>query len=200
MSSCRIGLTGGIAAGKSTVADWLSQAGFEVVDADQLVARLYQPDREGSAVIARLLGSDYLTDDGRVDHRRVADRVFSDDEVRRQLETAIHPLVKREFEAIASQTPGVVVLEAPLLVEAGFATDFDLVITVEANPATRLQRAISRGLEPAEAKRRMAAQSSEATRTAAADRVVRNDGSLRDLHRQVAGLVAEIKGIVDNEP
>ena len=200
MSSCRIGLTGGIAAGKSTVAEWLRQAGFEVVDADQLVAQLYQPDREGSAVIARLLGSEYLTDDGRVDHGRVADRVFSDDEVRRQLESAIHPLVKREFEAIASQTPGVVVLEAPLLVEAGFATDFDLVITVEANPATRLQRAISRGLEPGEAKRRMAAQSSEATRTAAADRVVRNDGSLLDLHRQVAGLVAEIKGIEDNEP
>lgn len=198
MSCCRIGLTGGLAAGKSTVAEWLRQEGFEVVDADQLVAQLYQPDREGSAMIARLLGSDFLAHDGSVDHRKVADRVFSDDVARRQLESAIHPLVKREFEAIASKTTGVVVLEAPLLVEAGFAADFDLVITVEANPETRLQWAISRGLEPAQAKRRMAAQSSEETRIAAAHRVVRNDGTLRDLRRQVVSLVAEIEGMDDN--
>lgn len=199
MSCCRIGLTGGIAAGKSTVAEWLRDAGFEVVDADRLVARLYQPGGEGSAVVAQLFGPSYLKADGSVDHWRVADRVFADDEARRQLEAAVHPLVKREFEAIAEKTAGVVVLEAPLLVEAGLASDMDLVVTVEAHPATRLRRATSRGLDPTEAKRRMAAQASEETRTAAAQRVVRNDGTLEDLHQQVMNLVTEIEGIARDD-
>lgn len=198
MSCCRIGLTGGIAAGKSTVAKWLREAGVEVVDADHLVAQLYQPDGEGSAVIARLLGPEFLNDNGSVDHRKVAGEVFSDEEARRRLEEAIHPLVRREFEAIANRTPRVVVLEAPLLVEAGFAPDFDLVVTIEANPASRLQRAIARGLEPAEAERRMAAQSSEETRTTAAHRVIRNDGTLQDLKRQVISLINEIEGMADD--
>lgn len=198
MSCCRIGLTGGIAAGKSTVAEWLRDAGFEVVDADRLVARLYQPDGEGSAVVAQLFGPAYLKADGSVDHCRVADMVFGDDEARRQLEAAVHPLVKREFEVIAEKTAGVVVLEAPLLVEAGFAPDMDLVVTVEADPEMRLQRATSRGLDLAEARRRMAAQASEETRTAAAHRIVRNDGTLDDLHQQVMNLVTEIERIARN--
>ena len=193
MAGMRIGLTGGIAAGKSTVAKWMRQAGLVVVDADRLVAGLYHPDGEGSAVIERLFGPSYLDDDGGVRHARVAARVFADPPARRQLEAEIHPLVKHEFEAIAAETTGIVVLEAPLLVEAGFASDMDLVVTVEADPDTRLRRAIERGLDATEARRRMDAQSSEATRVDAAHRILRNDGSLEELREEVDNLVADIR-------
>jgi dephospho-CoA kinase len=193
MTAYRVGLTGGIAAGKSTVAEWLRQAGIEVIDADRLVARLYQPGREGAAIIAQLFGPDFLQSDGSVDHRRVADKIFSDESSRHRLEEAIHPLVKREFDAIAAKSTGIVVLEAPLLVEAGFAPDLDLVITIEADPESRLQRAVARGLDATEAQRRMTAQTSEAIRAQTADRVIRNEGSLQELRHQIAGLITELK-------
>jgi dephospho-CoA kinase len=193
MAAYRVGLTGGIAAGKSTVAEWLRQAGIEVIDADRLVARLYQPEREGAAIIAQLFGPDFLHSDGSVDHRRVADRIFSDKASRHRLEEAIHPLVKKEFDAIAAKSTGVVVLEAPLLVEAGFAPDLDLVITIEADPESRLQRAVARGLDPTEAQRRMTAQTSEEIRTKAAHRVIRNEGSLAELRHQIAILITELE-------
>lgn len=193
MAGMRIGLTGGIAAGKSTVAAWLREAGIVVVDADRLVADLYRADGAGSAVVARLFGPSYLDGAGNVRHARLATKVFADPQARRQLEAAIHPLVRREFEAIAAKAPGVVVLEAPLLVEAGFAPDLDLVVTVEADPRTRLRRATERGLDSAEAQRRLDAQTSESHRVAAADRVLRNDGSLEELRRQVDTLIQEIE-------
>ena len=90
------------------------------------------------------------------------------------------------------------VLEAPLLVEAGFAPDFDLVVTVEATPETRLQRAVDRGLTPDEARKRLMAQTDEKTRTAAAHRVLRNDGSLDELRSQVEGLIKEIRRRAEN--
>ncbi len=193
MTALRVGLTGGIAAGKSTVAAWLQDAGLRVVDADRLVARLYRPGGEGAAAVARLFGSDCLRPDGGVDHARLAARIFDDVEARRQLEEAIHPLVKRDFEALARATAGVIVLEAPLLVEAGFAKDFDVVVTVEADAEERLQRAVARGLDRLDAERRLAAQSAPGVRLRAAHIVVRNDGSLEDLRREVDGLVADLE-------
>lgn len=193
MSTLRLGLTGGIAAGKSTVAAWLREAGFEVVDADRLVADLYRPGREGSAAVARLFGPDYLDRDGAVDHAKLAGKVFSDDAARHRLEAVIHPLVRRDFETIAVRTPRVVVLEAPLLVEAGFAPEMDLVVTVEADTEDRLQRATARGLEPDEARRRLRSQTSESVRVGAAHRVLRNDGTRAELRRQVTELIADIE-------
>lgn len=192
MTPFRVGLTGGIAAGKSTVANWLRESGFTVVDADELVAALYRPDGDGAAVVRRLFGPSFLQDAGGVDHRLLAAKVFADPQARRQLESAIHPLVKRDFEDLASQTDRVAVLEAPLLVEAGFAPDFDLVVTVEATPGVRVQRAVARGLTTDEARKRLAVQTDEATRTRVAHRVLRNDGSLDELHEQVDNLVGEI--------
>jgi len=193
MTPFRVGLTGGIAAGKSTVAAWLREAGFTVIDADRLVAALYGPRGDGATAVNRLFGTSYLTEEGSVDHQRLAVRVFSDPAARGRLESAIHPLVKRDFEAIASRTQQIVVLEAPLLVEAGFAPDFDLVVTVEAAPDVRVRRAVARGLPADEAQERLTAQTDEATRTAAAHKVLRNDGSRDELRRQVEDLVQEIK-------
>ena len=193
MKPFRVGLTGGIASGKSTVAQWLREAGFTVVDADRLVAELYRPGGDGAAVIERLFGPSFLTDEGGVHHQRVADRVFADPATLADLESAIHPLVKRDFEALAHCADLVAVLEAPLLVEAGFAPDFDLVVTVEATPRLRIQRAVARGLTATEAQQRLNAQADEATRSAAADIVLHNNGTLDELHQQLEELVTKIR-------
>lgn len=198
MTPFRVGLTGGIAAGKSTVARWFRESGFTVIDADRLVAALYRPNGDGAAIVNRLFGPSFLTREGGVDPQRLASRIFADEEARTQLESAIHPLVKRDFEALADRAEQVVVFEAPLLVEAGFAADFDLVVTVEAAPQVRIQRAVARGLAAQEAQERLTAQTDEATRIAAADKVLRNDGSLDELHDQVDNLVREIRGRPEN--
>jgi dephospho-CoA kinase len=193
MSPYRVGLTGGLAAGKSTVAGWLGEAGFRVIDADRLVAELYRPGGEGAKAVSELFGAGFLDADGSVDHPRLAREVFAEAAARRRLEGAIHPLVRKRFTELAAETNGVVVLEATLLVEAGFAPDFDLVVTVEAAPELRYERAIARGLEPAAAQRRLAAQSKPETRIAVAHRVLWNDGGLDELKNEVDELVADLR-------
>ena len=189
-----VGLTGGLAGGKSTVAGLFRDAGFRVVDADRLVADLYRPGEPGAAAVAELFGPEALTAEGGVDHAAVAKRVFADAAARRRLEQAIHPLVRRRFQEIAAAAEeAVVVLEATLLVEAGYADDFDLVVTVEADPGTRVARARARGLSAAEARRRLAAQSDGAARRARADRVIVNDGTIEELWERVESLLAELR-------
>ena len=192
MSRYLVGLTGGIAAGKSTVAELLREAGLTVVDADRLVAELYRPGGAGAAIVAELFGDDLLGADGGVDHRRLAEAVFSDPMARRGLEARIHPLVRRRFAELAAARDDVAVLEATLLVEAGYAPDFDLVVTVEADPEVRLRRAMARGLDEASARARLAAQGDGAERRAAADFEIRNDGGRDELARQVQTLVLRI--------
>lgn len=197
--SLRVGLTGGIAAGKSTVARLLGERrGFRVVDADRLVAELYRPGGAGAEAVADLFGRGALDAAGGVDRRAVAARVFDDPEARLRLERAIHPLVRRRFAEIAREAAEpVVVLEATLLVEAGYAPDFDLVVTVESDPETRIARAVGRGLDEAEARRRLAAQPDGAARRAAAHRTLVNDGDLAALERRVDALAAELRGLAE---
>lgn len=190
----KVGLTGGIASGKSTVARWLAEAGFTVVDADGIVRELYAPGQPGAAAVRELFGPEALRPDGGVDHAAVARRVFADAAERRRLEAAIHPLVRQRFTEIAAATAGgVAVYEATLLVEAGQAPHFDLVVTVEADPEVRIARAVARGMDEAEARRRLAAQGSGDARRAAAQRVIRNDGDLAALREQVDALIAELR-------
>ncbi|HLE84020.1 MAG TPA: dephospho-CoA kinase [Thermoanaerobaculia bacterium] len=192
MSALRVGLTGGLASGKSTVARLLAERGATVVDADRLVAELYRPGEPGARAAAELFGSRVLDPSGAVDHGRLAEVVFADPEARRRLERAVHPLVRERFAEIAREAEGVVALEATLLVEAGYAPDFDRVVTVEADPAVRLARAVGRGMPEEEARRRLAAQGDGVARRAAADTVIRNDGDLADLERQVDALAREL--------
>jgi dephospho-CoA kinase len=189
-----VGLTGGLASGKSTVAGRLRDAGFRVVDADRLVAELYRPGEPGAAAVAELFGPAALTAEGGVDHGVVAARVFTDAAARRRLERAIHPLVRQRFREIAETAEAaVVVLEATLLVEAGFADDFDLVVTVEADAEERVARAVARGMAESEARRRLAAQGDGAARRAGADRVIDNDGTREELRAKADELVAALK-------
>jgi dephospho-CoA kinase len=194
----RVGLTGGLASGKSTVARWLAEAGFLVLDADKLVADLYRPGEPGAAAVAGLFGREVLTPEGGVDHAKVAERVFADPEARRALEQAIHPLVRRRFaqivaETVASNEPPIVVLEATLLVEAGYGADFDLIVTVEADEEARLARAIARGLPEEAARARLLAQGDGSTRRRAAHRRLDNCGNLEHLRRQTDELIEELE-------
>lgn len=188
-----VGLTGGLGSGKSTVARWLAEAGFTVVDADQLVAELHRPGQPGAKAVLALFGPEMLDSQGGVDHAKVAAKVFADREARRALEDTIHPLVHRRFQELAADATGIVVLEATLLVEAGFAPSFDLVVTVECDAETRLQRAVARGMDPDTARARLLAQGSGEERREAAHRVIDNNTSLADLRHQVDELIVELE-------
>jgi dephospho-CoA kinase len=197
--SLRIGLTGGLASGKSTVAGWLRDAGFLVVDADRVVAELYQPGAAGSAAVRDLFGPEFLNEQGGVDHARVAARVFGDPEARKALEKAIHPLVRQRFAEMAAQTEGIVVLEATLLVEAGYVPNFDLVITVECDGETRLRRAIARGMSQEAARARLLAQGDGEERRRAAHRRIDNCDDLPHLRRQVDDLIVELRRLTGSD-
>ncbi len=196
MSRFLVGLTGGIAAGKSTVSALLRDAGLRVVDADRVVAELYRAGNGGAAAVAEIFGADYLTTEGNVDHPRLAAAVFADADARQRLEARVHPLVREHFRQVAAAEPGVAVLEATLLVEAGYGPDFDLIVTVEAEPEVRLGRAMARGLDEAGARARLAAQGDGAERRAAADFEIRNDGGRDELARQVQALLRRIATLV----
>jgi dephospho-CoA kinase len=189
----RVGLTGGLASGKSTVARWLAEAGFPVVDADQVVADLYRPGEPGVAAVVSLFGPAMVDATGGIDHARLAARVFSDAAARRDLEARIHPLVRARFEEMAAGTRGVLVFEATLLVESGIHQGLDLVITVEASPAQQLERAVARGMPEPAARARLAAQGDGAVRRAGAQRVLDNRGDREHLRRQVDALIAELR-------
>jgi dephospho-CoA kinase len=192
MARFLLGLTGGLASGKSTVAGWLREAGFTVVDSDRLVAELYAPGGAGAAAVRELFGAEFLTAAGAVDHAKVAERAFADVEARKRLEAAVHPLVGQRFREIATASDGVVVSEATLLVEAGRAPDFDLVVTIEAPEEQRLRWAVARGMDETSARARLRAQGDGETRRAGADRILQNNGTLEDLRRAVDELVAEV--------
>jgi len=187
-----VGLTGGLASGKSTVGRWLAEAGFTVVDADRVVAELYAPGGAGAAAVRELFGEKVLNERGGVDHPRLAEVVFSDPGALKRLEGAIHPLVRERFREVARTSEGVVVLEATLLVEAGYVPDLDLVVSVESAPDEQLRRAVARGMGETPARARLKAQGDGEVRRQGAHRILRNDGTLEDLRRQVEGLVAEV--------
>jgi dephospho-CoA kinase len=188
-----VGLTGGLASGKSTVAGRLADAGFRVLDADEIVAELYRPGGGGAAAVRELFGGGVLAAGGGVDRPRLAEVVFADAEARRRLEAAIHPLVRERFREIAAEADGVVVYEATLLVEAGRAGEFDLVVSVESPPAAQLERAVVRGMDADAARARLAAQGDGELRRRGAHRILWNDGTLEELRVKVDALVDELR-------
>ncbi len=192
-----VGLTGGLASGKSTVAGKLAEGGCTVVDADALVAELYRPGAPGALAIAELFGPTALKADGSVDHRVVAARVFADPQARKALEAAIHPLVRTRFEEIAAGLPAgaIGVLEATLLVEAGYGPTFDLIVSVEAPTEIRLARAVARGLSPEDANARLAAQGDGLKRRQGTHREIDNSDGPEHLSEQVAVLLADLRAL-----
>ncbi len=195
MAPLRVGLTGGIASGKSTVGAMLAELGCVVTDADALVADLYRPGQPGARAVADLFGPEMLKADGSVDKEALGPAVFADPASRRRLEQAIHPLVgQRYVEILESAGEGaVVVFEVPLLAETGGRGRYDAVITVEAPADLRLDRAVERGLDRDQAAARMEAQARSEDRRAAADFVIENTGSLAELRVQVQRVLAALR-------
>lgn len=189
MTRIRIGLTGGIASGKSTVAEILADLGAMIIDSDQLAREVVEPGTEALARIRERFGDRVITD-GRLDRAALAKIVFADPVARSDLESIIHPAVRlraAELEREAGDDR-VVVQMIPLLVETGQQGDFDAVIVVDIPVEVQRERLMARnGLSNKEADARIAAQATRAQRRAAADVVIDNAGSdLDDLRRRVA--------------
>lgn len=180
----KVGLTGGIAAGKSLVARTLVDCGAVLVDADALAREVVAPGTQGLAAVVREFGPEILAADGSLDRPALAALVFSDAAKRETLNAIVHPLVRARAAELAAQVPrdGILVQDIPLLVETGQAAAFDFVLVVEAPEAVRLERMIrDRGMEPADAQARINAQASAEQRAAAADVVLQNTGSPEEL-------------------
>ncbi|HEX6759943.1 MAG TPA: dephospho-CoA kinase [Propionibacteriaceae bacterium] len=194
----RVGLTGGIASGKSMVADELAARGAIIIDADVLAREVVEPGTPALAAIIDRFGAQVLKD-GQLDRARLAQIVFADPLARRDLERIVHPAVRAraaELERAAGDA-AVVVHVIPLLVETGQDEDFDLVVTVDADHETQIQRLIVRnGLTRLEAESRIAAQASREDRTRAADVVLDNTGSVTQLREQIDALWAELSSAV----
>lgn len=192
-----IGLTGGVASGKSTVAGILRDLGCVVVDADAVAREVVAPGTPGLAEVAEAFGPDVLAEDGSLDRPALGAIVFADESARRRLEAIVHPLVARRSAELAAQAgpEDVVVHDIPLLAETDGADRFEHVIVVDVAPQTQVDRMVGdRGWAEDDARSRMAAQASREERLAIATHVVVNDGSLDDLRRRVTEVLAELRG------
>jgi dephospho-CoA kinase len=189
----RIGLTGGIGSGKSTVSALLAARGAVIVDADRIAREVVEPGTPGLAQVVETFGEQVLAADGSLDRAALAAVVFADPEARRQLDGIVHPLVRARASDLAAAAPpdAVVVNDVPLLVETGQASSYDLVLVVEADPETRVSRLVRRGLTAEDARARMEAQASDGQRRAVADVVLDNSGTPEELAEQVDRFWAE---------
>ncbi len=189
----RIGLTGGIGSGKSTVAALLAARGAVVVDADRIAREVLEPGTPGLAAVVGAFGPGVLAEDGSLDRAALAAIVFADPEARARLDGIVHPLVRaRAREVIGQAAPdAVVVQDVPLLVETGQADAHDLVLVVETDLETRVARLLLRGLSEDDAHARIAAQATDEQRRAVADVVLDNSGGPEALAEQVDRFWAE---------
>ena len=183
-----VGLTGGIASGKSYVASLLGQLGASTVDADQVAREVVVPGSVGLVQVIGAFGSEILLPNGALDRPKLANIVFSDAEKRIELERILHPLIKaRTTQLISGQVSDIVVYAVPLLVEANVDYPFDAIITVEAGVENQVARLMnSRQLPEADARARIGAQTGSAERTARANYVIDSSGTKEQTKLQVA--------------
>ena len=184
-----VGLTGGIGSGKSLAAQFFSQLGALVIDADQLARSAIERGSEGFDEVLLRFG-DTVLKNGDIDRVALGQIVFENPQAKKDLEEIIHPRIRAEFEeAVASLNPGqIIVYEIPLLVETNAADRFDFIITVESDPELRKQRLRARGMFSSDIEKRMAAQATQEQRRAIADCVLTNDGTEDELLRQVENI------------
>ena len=188
---CLVGLTGGLASGKTAVARLLEARGVPVLDADREVHRLYRPGAAGATVVRRLFGERVLAADGSVDREALARRVLADDAALARLNAAVHPLVRTAVEEWVSglgrgeEPPPVAVVEAALLVESEGRDAYDLLVVVWCQARQQLERALARGMAEERARAVLAAQLPIDAMRAAADVVIDNSGPPEALAAEV---------------
>ena len=181
-----VGLTGGIGSGKSLAAQFFSQLGAIVIDADLLARSVIERGSEGFDEVLLRFG-DTVLKNGDIDRVALGQIIFENPQAKKDLEAIIHPRIRTEFEeAVASLNPGqILVYEIPLLVETNAAERFDFIITVESQAELRKERLRARGMFHSDIEKRMASQATEAQRREIADCVITNDASEDELLRQV---------------
>lgn len=192
----RVGLTGGIASGKSAVAEELTRLGALVIDSDQLARDVVAPGTPGLAQVVQRFGEAVLNADGSLDRARLGELVFGDDRARADLNGIIHPLVLAARDSIEAQVVdpyAIVVSMIPLLVEIGAAGDLDVVVVVDVEEDVQLARLMARnGLTEEQARARIAAQASRFERLRVADYVIRNDSTLDELRERTHAVWHEL--------
>lgn len=192
----RVGLTGGIASGKSTVSAILRELGAVVIDADQLAREVVAKGTPGLSEVVAAFGPDVLTEDGHLDRPKMGGIVFNDEGLRRKLEAIVHPRVFELYAALEASAPagGIVVHDIPLLVESGRAEEFDAVVVVDVPEEVQVERMVrDRGMSEEDARARIAAQASREERRAVATYVIDNTGTREDLRHQVTEVFAELR-------
>lgn len=193
----KVGLTGGIGSGKSTVARMLADEGFPVVDADQIAREIMEPGSPVLAQVAEAFGEDLIDDTGALNRAELAKRAFSSTEQTEKLNALTHPAIRaesnRRFDEAEKAGARAVIYDMPLLVDLGLHRDMDMTVVVDVDVDERVRRLVDkRGLTEADARARIAQQVDDDTRRAAADIVVDNNGPLEALAAQVEKVVRMI--------
>lgn len=183
----KVGLTGGIGAGKSTVADLFSQKGAVVIRSDELARQVIEPQTPGFQQVIDRFGKDFINSEGYIDRAKLAQIVFQDDAALKDLEKIVHPLVRSKTNQIIDQhtSETIIVNEIPLLLEKKMESLFDFLVIVISSEKNRLERLSQRGLTVEQATARMSKQVSDDERKAAADFLIVNDGNLDQLEVDV---------------
>ncbi|MFM8155776.1 MAG: dephospho-CoA kinase [Actinomycetes bacterium] len=191
----RIGLTGGIGSGKSTVASMLAAKGAVIIDADQISREIVEPGQPALEEIVAVFGAGVLRPDGSLDRGELARLAFADKAMTKRLNAIMHPRISAESASrIASAPPGsVVIYDMPLLVETGQASAVSRVVVVDVPVSIQRERAIARGLEPADVDRRIEVQATREQRLAVASDVIDNSGTLERTQEQVDALWRSLK-------
>ena len=183
----KVGLTGGIGAGKSTVADLFSQKGAVVIRSDELARQVIEPQTPGFQQVIDRFGKEFVNSEGYIDRAKLAQVVFHDDAALKDLENIVHPLVRSKTNQIIDQhtSETIIVNEIPLLLEKKMESLFDFLVIVISSEKNRLERLSQRGLTAEQATARMSKQVSDDERKAAADFLIVNDGNLDQLEADV---------------
>lgn len=189
----RVGLTGGIASGKSTIRELFAKLGATTIDADKLVAELYQPGAAGHDALVRTYGKDILRPDGEIDREKLSAIAFRSAEDAQKLNRLIHPIVLDEADRrISAIADGIVIVEATLLIESGAVPRYDKLVVVDVDPATQIARGVGRGMSHDEVARRIANQLPREERLRHADYVIENNGDLAAAEKRTREVYEEL--------
>lgn len=201
----KIGLTGGIGSGKSTVAQILRESGFWVIDADAVAREVVNPGSPVLAALTKAFGADILQDSGELNRGLLAQRAFASPEATETLNNITHPAIEQRtaelFAQAAAAGAQLVIWDMPLLIEKGYDNQMDAVIVVDVVAAERIRRLVAhRGMDATDAAARIAAQVSDEQRRAVADYLIDNNSTKAALHANVAKVARDLRTLIETTP